>query len=193
MPDAFEVSPVVHSDDRGAFLEYFRADLLGEATGRRFDLHQGNISVSRRGVARGIHYAGLPNGQAKYITVLSGSVVDYVVDIRVDSPTFATWTSIELDDQNRKGVFIPEGLGHLFVATSEWATVSYLTNEYYNPSNERAISPLDAELGLTLPMPASELVLSAQDAAAPSLREALDAGQLPTWEASLATYRAAAA
>jgi dTDP-4-dehydrorhamnose 3,5-epimerase len=196
VPHAYEISPILRGDDRGVFLESYRADLLAEATGRAFLLRQGNISVSKHGVARGIHYAEVnepPTGQAKYFTVVVGSVVDFVVDIRVGSPTFGTWDSVELDDQNRKAVFLSEGLGHLFVVTSETVTVSYLTNDVYRPDREHGLSPLAADIGLDLPLPSSELILSAQDAAAPTLTAAREAGLLPTWDASLATYAAAAA
>jgi dTDP-4-dehydrorhamnose 3,5-epimerase len=195
VPHAYEISPILRGDDRGVFLESYRADLLTEATGRSFTLRQGNISVSKYGVARGIHYAEVdeaPTGQAKYFTVVSGSVVDFVVDIRVGSPTFGNWDAVELDDKNRKAVFISEGLGHLFVVTSETVTVSYLTNDVYRPDREHGLSPLSADIGLELPVPADDLIFSAQDAAAPTLAEALAAGMLPTWDACLATYAATA-
>ena len=189
MPHAWEISPVIHGDARGAFLESFRADRLAEATGRGFELRQGNTSISRRGVARGVHFADIDQGgggQAKYVTVLVGAVTDYIIDIRVGSPTFGKWDSVELDDQNRKAVFLSEGLGHLFVVTSETATVNYLVNDVYRPNREHGISPVDPELGLGLRR--DELVLSAQDVAAPTLAAAAAAGLLPTWEASLARY-----
>ncbi len=88
---AFRVVPTIHGDDRGAFLEAFRVDRLAEAIGHRFELAQMNVSISRRGVLRGIHYADVPPGQAKYVQCLSGSVIDFVVDVRVDSPTFGEW------------------------------------------------------------------------------------------------------
>ena len=191
MPHAWEITPVIHSDDRGAFLETYRADKLAEATGRSFEPRQGNTSVSRRGVARGVHFAAIHEdggAQAKYVTVLVGSVVDFIIDIRVGSPTFGTWDSVLLTDANRKAVFLSEGLGHLFVATSETATVNYLVNDVYRPDREHGISPIDPALGLDLPLAASELVLSAQDLAAPTLAEAAEAGLLPTWEESLARY-----
>jgi dTDP-4-dehydrorhamnose 3,5-epimerase len=126
----------------------------------------------------------VPEGQAKYVTVISGSVTDYMIDIRVGSPTFGTWDSVDLDESNRKAVFVSEGLGHFFVVTSESATVNYLVNDFYNPTREHAISPLAPVIGL----PAGDLILSAQDAAAPTLGEAEALGILPTWENCLAHY-----
>jgi dTDP-4-dehydrorhamnose 3,5-epimerase len=191
VPHAWEIAPVLRGDDRGLFLESYRSDLLAEATGRHFTVVQGNVSVSRRGVGRGIHFAELPGGQAKYFTVVAGSVVDFVVDIRVGSPTFGTWAAVELDDQNRKATFVSEGLGHFFVVTSESATVSYQVNAFYNPARESTVSVLDPVLDLAIPVPAADLVLSPQDVAAPTLAEAQAGGVLPTWEAALATYAAA--
>ncbi len=188
MPHAWEITPIIRRDDRGFFLESYRADLLAEATGRTFDLRQGNVSSSRRGVARGIHYADVPDGQAKYFMVTSGSVTDFVVDLRVGSPTFGQWDAVELDADNRRALFISEGLGHLFIVTSERADVSYLVNEYYNPPREHSVSPLDPAIGLELPIPADELVFSAQDASAPTLAEAQASGILPGWADCLALY-----
>jgi dTDP-4-dehydrorhamnose 3,5-epimerase len=184
VPHAWEITPVLHEDDRGLFLESYRADLLAEATGRGFELRQGNVSVSKRGVARGIHWADVPGGQAKYVTVVAGSVTDYIVDIRIGSPTFGEWDSVELDDRSRHAVFLSEGLGHLFVVTSETATVSYFVNDLYNPGREHAVTPLDGELAL----PLGDVILSPQDAAAASLGEARERGILPDWHDCLAHY-----
>jgi dTDP-4-dehydrorhamnose 3,5-epimerase len=192
VPHAWEIAPVLRGDERGLFLESYRADLLSEATGRTFTAVQGNVSVSRRGAGRGIHFAELPGGQAKYFTVVAGSVIDFVIDIRVGSPTFGRWAAVELDDQNRKATFVSEGLGHLFVVTSESATVSYQVNAYYNPEREHAVSALDPVIDLPIPVAAADLVLSPQDIAAPTLAEARASGVLPTWEGALAAYAAAA-
>lgn len=188
IPDAFEVTPVPHSDERGAFFEWYRFDVLAEAVGHPLDLRQANTSISRRGVVRGIHYADVPPGQAKYVTVTRGAVVDYVVDLRVGSPTFGTWDAVRLDDLERKAVYLAEGLGHAFVAETEDATVSYLVSETYAPGREHGVSPLDPELGLAFPFPRDELILSPKDAEAPTLAEALAAGSLPQWEEVRAFY-----
>ena len=188
VPTAFEFTPVQHGDERGVFLEWFKAEDFEAATGRAFDLRQSNISVSKRGVVRGIHFADVPAGQAKYVTCVAGAVLDVIIDIRVGSPTFGQWDSVELDDVTRRCVFLPEGLGHLFVATSENATVSYLTTDKYRPGAEHGINPFDPQLGLALP---ADATLSERDVAAPTLAEALAAGLLPTYAASLAAYAAA--
>jgi dTDP-4-dehydrorhamnose 3,5-epimerase len=188
IPDAYEITPKQFGDDRGVFLEWYRFDKLAEVVGHPLDLRQANASVSRRGVVRGIHFADVPRGQAKYITSLHGAVVDYVVDIRVGSPTFGQWDSVVLDDVDRRAVYLAEGLGHAFVALTDDATVSYLVSDVYNPAAEHGISPLDPAVGLEFPLDASALVLSEKDAGAPALEEAAASGLLPDYAAVRAYY-----
>ena len=188
IPDAFEITPIVRGDDRGVFLEWYRFDLLGEAVGHSLDLRQANASVSRRGTVRGIHFADMPPGQAKYVTASYGTVLDYVIDIRVGSPTFGQWDSVLLDDVERKAIYIPEGLGHAFVALTEGATVSYLVSDTYNHAREHGINPLDPDVGLVFPEDAGELLLSTKDTDAPSLAEASAQGLLPKFAQAKTFY-----
>lgn len=183
IPGAFEVTPSQHSDDRGVFLEWYRFDRLEEAVGHPLDLRQANLSVSKRGVVRGIHFADVPPGQAKYVTCTSGAVLDFAVDIRVGSPTFGEWDSVLLDDAERKSIYLSEGLGHAFVALSDEATVAYLVSDVYRPSGEHGIHPLDEAIGLGFPGEAGSLLLSPKDAAAPTLGEAQASGLLPDYDA----------
>ncbi|WP_188188532.1 dTDP-4-dehydrorhamnose 3,5-epimerase family protein [Nonomuraea sp. SYSU D8015] len=180
---AWRHTPNVHTDSRGSFLEAFRAADLP----RRFDLAQVNCSVSRAGVLRGMHFADVPPGQAKYLMCVSGSVLDVVVDIRVGSPTFGQWESVVLDDETGSAVLIAEGLGHGFMALSEQATVVYLCSEPYNPGREHGVNPLDPALGIAWPS-GLEPVLSDKDAEAPSLEEARVAGLLPDYQRCLEFY-----
>lgn len=180
--DAWEITPVQWTDDRGLFLEWFKTSELEAVTGRAFDLRQSNTSVSRRGVVRGIHYADVPPGQAKYVTVTAGAGIDYVVDIRVGSPTFGTWESIVLDTVDRRAVYISEGIGHAFVATTDDATLTYLVSEEYNPAAEHDLNILDPGLALEFPPELGEPVLSPKDVAAPSLADLLESGSLPKWD-----------
>jgi dTDP-4-dehydrorhamnose 3,5-epimerase len=186
--DSYEITPVQRSDDRGVFLEWYRFDKLEEAVGHPLTLRQANTSVSRKGVVRGIHFADVPLGQAKYVMVTHGAVLDYVVDIRVGSPTFGQWDSVRLDDVDRKAIYIAEGLGHAFVALTENATVSYLVTDVYNPTAEHGIDPLDPDIALVFPEEAGEPLLSPKDTDAPSLREAQAAGLLPTIDAMQSYY-----
>ncbi|MCU0262046.1 MAG: dTDP-4-dehydrorhamnose 3,5-epimerase family protein, partial [Candidatus Nanopelagicales bacterium] len=103
---AWLFSPTIHGDQRGAFLEWFTDRSFSEATGHPLPLVQANASVSAKGVLRGIHFADVPPGQAKYVTCVTGSVLDVIVDIRVGSPTFGTWESVLLDDRSRRAVYL---------------------------------------------------------------------------------------
>jgi len=190
VPDAYEIIPVQHSDDRGTFLEWYRFDRLAEKVGHALELRQGNTSISHRGVVRGIHYADIPPSQAKYVAALSGAVLDFVIDLRVGSPAYGTWDSVVLDDVDRRAVYLAEGLGHAFVALTEGATVSYLVSEVYNPTIERGIDPLDPEIGLALPTDIGDLVLSPKDTDAPTLAQAREQGLLPNWADARAYYAA---
>ncbi len=178
---AWEVTPRLHGDPRGVFLEWYRFDRLAEAAGRRLDLAQANLSVSARGVVRGIHFADVPPGQAKYVTCVRGAVLDVVVDVRVGSPTFGQWEAVHLDDVERRAVYLSEGLGHGFCALTDDATLAYLCSTTYNPAAERALHPLDPQLGVVWPVPAP--LLSARDDAAPGLDAARRQGLLPSYEA----------
>jgi dTDP-4-dehydrorhamnose 3,5-epimerase len=186
--DAFEITPRQFPDDRGVFLESFRGDLLAEAIGHRPEIVQTNVSVSSRGTVRGIHFADVPPSQAKYITALTGSLVDYIVDIRVGSPTFGQWDSVLLDTRDRRAVYLPEGMGHAFAALEDNTTAMYLVTAPYTPSREHGIHPLDPEVGLTMPDGMESPLLSPKDQAAPSLAEAREQGLLPTYAACREFY-----
>jgi dTDP-4-dehydrorhamnose 3,5-epimerase len=188
IPDSYEITPLQRRDDRGVFLEWYRFDRLEEAVGHPLNLRQANTSVSKRGVVRGIHFADLPPSQAKYVTTTHGAVLDYVIDLRVGSPTFGQWDTVRLDDSDRKALYIAEGLGHAFVALSEDATVSYLVSDTYNAEREHGINPLDEQVALVFPDEAGELLLSPKDTEAPSLKDAVAGGMLPTWDASRRYY-----
>ena len=177
----WEFTPVLRPDDRGVFLEAFKASTFTESVGHAFSLAQMNISVSRAGTVRGVHFAQVPPGQAKYVQCLSGRILDIVVDIRVGSPTFGQFDAVELDDERRNALYIAEGLGHAFCALSDSVTVGYLCSEPYAPTREFGIHPLDPSLGLPWPDGASS-VLSPKDAAAPLLADAQARGLLPTWD-----------
>ena len=188
IPDSYEITPRQFPDDRGVFLEWYRSDRLEEEVGHRLDLAQGNSSVSRRGVVRGIHFADVPPSQAKYVTANSGAVLDFVIDIRVGSPTFGEWDSVLLDDVDRRAIYIAEGLGHCFVALTDDATVSYLVTSAFNAEREHGIDPTDPEVGLRFPVDADDLLLSPKDTDAPSLAAAAASGLLPTWDEARAYY-----
>jgi dTDP-4-dehydrorhamnose 3,5-epimerase len=184
---AFVVTPRQFPDDRGVFMEGFRADKLAEHLGHRLQVLQTNVSVSAKGAVRGIHYADVPPSQAKYVTALSGSFWDYVVDIRVGSSTFGEWERVVLDTTTREAVYLSEGLGHCLVALEDDSTAMYLCSEAYNPEREHGLDPLDPHIALELP-PGIEPLLSAKDTAAPSLAQAQAAGLLPLFDECQAFY-----
>jgi len=185
---AWVFTPQVYGDDRGAFLEAFRGEDFSAALGYRLDVAQVNCSVSRRGVIRGIHYADVPPGQAKYVTCVAGAILDVVVDLRVGSPSFGTWEAVRLDDESRRALFLAEGLGHGFQVLSDTATVLYLCSTPYASGREHGVSPLDPAIGIGWLIESEDdaPVLSDKDAAAPPLHEALRAGQLPRYADCLA-------
>jgi dTDP-4-dehydrorhamnose 3,5-epimerase len=181
---AWVYTPQVHHDDRGSFAEAFRGAEFAAALGYQLDVAQANSSVSRRGVIRGIHYADVPPGQAKYVTCLAGAILDVVVDLRAGSPSFGKWEAVQLDADTRRAVFLSEGLGHAFMALTDGATALYLCSTPYAPGREHGVDPLDPTIGIAWPADEEDgaLVLSDKDADAPTLEEALRAGQLPRYE-----------
>ena len=185
--DVFEFTPRVFPDDRGEFVAPYQEEPFVKAIGHPMKLAQSNHSRSRRGSVRGLHYADVPPGQAKYVYCPRGSALDVVVDIRVGSPTFGTWDVAVLDPVSFRAVYIPEGIGHAFVALEDDTVISYLCSTPYNPAAEHGINPLDPALGL--PWPADiEPLLSEKDTAAPTLAEAEAAGMLPAYADCVAWY-----
>ena len=181
---AWSFTPRIHTDDRGSFLEWFRASELAASVGYQLDIAQANCSVSRRGVLRGVHYADVPPGQAKYVTCARGAILDVAVDLRVGSPTFARWEAVRLDDENRRAVLLAEGLGHAFMALADQSTAMYLCSTPYAPGREHGVHPLDPDIGISWPTDL-QLVLSEKDAAAPSLEKARAGGLLPDYAVCL--------
>jgi dTDP-4-dehydrorhamnose 3,5-epimerase len=181
---AWVFTPQVHRDERGSFLESFRGAEFAADLGYELEVAQVNCSVSHRGVIRGIHYAEVPPGQAKYVTCTAGAVLDLVVDLRAGSPGFGTWEAVRLDDADCRAVFLAEGLGHAFMALTDQATVFYLCSTPYTPSREHGVHPLDPTLGISWPLDGLDggPVLSAKDAAAPTVEQALHVGALPRYD-----------
>ena len=188
VPGAYELTPAVHGDDRGHFFEWYRAADLEALTGGGFAVHSGtiaqaNASLSKAGTLRGIHFAQVPPGQAKYVTCLAGAVLDVVVDLRPDSPTFGSWDSVLLDAAQPRCVYLPEGLGHGFVALADDSLVTYLCSTPYTPAREHTITPFDPAIGIEWPERdlqgrPLEFLLSERDRTAPTLEEARAQGLL---------------
>jgi dTDP-4-dehydrorhamnose 3,5-epimerase len=160
VPGAFEFTPVQHGDDRGLFLEWFKVEKLVEAIGHPMTLAQANLSVSKAGTLRGVHF----------------------VDVRVGSPTFGVTDAVRLDSEHRRAVYLPEGVGHAFLALEDDSTLAYLCSTGYAPGREHGITPVDPKLGLALP-DGVDFLMSEKDTAAPTLEQAAESGLLPTWDA----------
>ena len=168
----------VWKDDRGFLREWFKAEDVSSATGRDFAIEQANISLSSKGTLRGIHYSIAPCGQAKWITCVSGSIQDVVVDIRPASKTFGQWIDIELNGDSGKAVFISEGLGHGFLALEDNTAVAYLLSTPYAQDFEYEINPLDQKIGIKWGLQ-KILKISEKDRSAPTLAERLTEGKIP--------------
>jgi dTDP-4-dehydrorhamnose 3,5-epimerase len=169
----------VWSDDRGFFREWFKSEDVKAATGRNFEIEQANISLSSAGTLRGIHYSIAQRGQAKWITCVSGSIQDVIVDIRPKSKTFGQWIDVELKGDLGKAVMISEGLGHGFLALEDNSTVAYLVSTPFSPADEFEINPLDEKIGINWGMDFGSLKISGKDKIAPTLAERLAEGTLP--------------
>jgi len=188
---AWEITPRTFTDPRGTFLEWFKEGAFEQVVGHPLNLAQANCSVSAAGVLRGIHFAEVPPGQAKYVTCPKGAVLDVTVDIRVGSPTFGRWDAVLLDDVDRRAVYLSEGLGHAFLSLEDGSTVVYLCSEPYAPGREHGVHPLDPAIGIEWPTTARDgasirPLLSTKDASAPSLEEMAMSGVLPTWGVAVA-------
>ena len=176
---AWEVELKKFDDSRGFFFESFRSDFSHDTFGRKFTVKQTNTSVSAKGAVRGIHYALVPPSQAKYVQCQKGSIMDYVIDIRIGSPTFGKSLSIELNSDTPRAIFIEEGLAHAFVALEDETVVTYLVNENFNPEREKGINPFDKELAINWPK--IDLLLSEKDKTAISLTKAKELDLLPSF------------
>jgi dTDP-4-dehydrorhamnose 3,5-epimerase len=160
------IEPVVHGDARGFFQETYRRNLLAEL-GVTEELVQDNHSRSGRGVLRGMHFQP---GQSKLVRCARGAILDVVVDIRPDSPSFGRWEAFPLDDESHHQLYVPDGFGHGFCVTSEVADVTYKVSTYYDPAAESGFRFDDPEVGIEWPGD-MELETSARDREAPLLRE----------------------
>jgi len=169
LPGVLLIEPGVHRDDRGSFLESFHAERY-EAAGVVGPFVQDNVSVSRKGVLRGLHFQQ-PCSQRKLVGVLVGEVFDVAVDVRIGSPTFGKWTAHVLSADNGRQLYIPEGFAHGFLALEDHTVFAYKCSDYYRPDAERSLRWDDRSVGIEWPMRVP--LLSARDADASSLHEVM--------------------
>ena len=171
LEDVLILEPTVFRDERGFFVETWNCGAFEEATGIEPDFVQDNLSGSKLGVLRGLHYQLPPNAQGKLVRAAAGSVFDVAVDIRRSSSTFGRWFGIELSSMNQRQLWIPSGFAHGFVAMSDWAEVHYKVTGYHSRGSERALRWDDPDVGIEWPLDVAPL-LSEKDASATRLREA---------------------
>lgn len=185
----WEFVPQQFPDDRGNFLVWYDAAAFADALGFELPVAQTNHSVSHKGVIRGVHWADVPIGQAKYVYCPRGALLDIAVDLRVGSPTFGQHEVMRLDSVEHRAVYLAEGVGHAFVSLEDETVMAYLCSARYAPTRERIVHPLDEELALPWPTEITP-ILSERDSKAPTLADALATGLLPDYEECQRLYRA---
>jgi dTDP-4-dehydrorhamnose 3,5-epimerase len=171
--DVLLIEPKVFGDDRGFFFESFNQQAFNEATGLDANFVQDNHSKSAKNVLRGLHYQLPPKAQGKLVRVVAGEVFDVAVDIRKGSPTFGQWVGQVLSAENKLQMWVPAGLAHGFLVLSSSAEFLYKTTDYYAPAYERSIAWNDPALAINWPLAGGQAMLSAKDATAPLLADAL--------------------
>lgn len=167
LPGVLLITPEVFGDERGWFLETWRAERYKDK-GIGPEFVQANASHSRRAVLRGLHFQW-PQPQGKLVWVSQGRVFDVAVDIRPDSPNFRRWTAVELDDQRHQQLWVPEGFAHGFQVLSDTATFNYLCTRPYRPACDAAIAWDDPDIAIDWPL--TPTGLSGKDRQAPRLAE----------------------
>ncbi|MBU2568707.1 MAG: dTDP-4-dehydrorhamnose 3,5-epimerase [Gammaproteobacteria bacterium] len=171
IPDVILIEPKVFGDARGFFLESYNQESFRQASGLNQQFVQDNHSRSSKGVLRGLHYQLAPKAQGKLVRVVSGAVFDVAVDVRKGSSTFGQWVGAELNEENHRQMWIPQGFAHGFVVLSETADFLYKTTDYYAPELERCIAWNDPTIGIQWPANINP-VLSDKDKEGKALNEA---------------------
>ena len=166
------LEPDVFGDERGFFMESFNQKRFNDAVGHAVNFVQDNHSRSRKGVLRGLHYQLPPHTQGKLMRVTQGSVFDVAVDVRQGSPTFGQWVGAELSGENHHQFWLPPGMAHGFLVTSESADFLYKTTEYYAPQAEACIRWNDPTLAIAWPDLGAAPLVSGKDAQGARLADA---------------------
>ncbi len=174
LKDCFLIKPKIFEDHRGIFLETYHRKRLAELTGIDAEFVQDNQSVSSYGVLRGLHYQKGDFAQTKIVRVIFGKVLDVVVDLRPDSPTFKKTYSVVLDDQNLHQLYVPQGFGHGFLTLSEKSVFAYKCDDYYRPGSEGGIIYNDPDLNIDWNFPEEKMILSDKDKNLPTFKEAFE-------------------
>ena len=171
---------VKYIDIRGSFAEIFSQRFFQSHKINHFKIDQVNLSVSKKNVFRGIHYSISTEYQHKIILCLNGSISDFIIDLRLGSPTFGNVNRIELDSNKSSMIFIPSGCGHGFLGKGKVNTVLYAQSSRYSPAEELALNCLDKDLNLGLP-DYQHIILSDRDKQAPNFNEVISSKLLPSY------------
>ena len=165
------LQPQILEDKRGYFFESYRNDVLSEALGFNIRFCQENEAYSSKGVLRGLHFQIPPKAQSKYIRVVSGAIMDAVVDIRRGSVTYGQHYSIELTAANKKQLFVPRGFAHGYLVLSDEAVIQYKVDEYYSAPHDRGLYFADSDLNIDWHYPEDNMIVSPKDQKQPRFSE----------------------
>ncbi|PPK68512.1 NDP-hexose 3,5-(Or5-) epimerase [Actinokineospora auranticolor] len=183
--DAFRITPRHLPDRRGSFFEAWRQSEISARIGRPYRIEQVNFSISAKNTLRGIHGTKVPPGQAKLVTCVQGAALDVVVDLRIGSPTFGRFDTTLQEAGSGIGVFVPDGLGHAFLALEPNTVMNYLCDTEYVPGTMIDIQALDPAIGIPWELTGTP-IMSDKDAVAPTLAEVAASGVLPHYRPALA-------
>lgn len=172
IPDCYLLEPTVFGDDRGYFFESFNDQLFHKLTGANSNFVQDNQSLSSKGVLRGLHFQLGDAAQAKLVRVIKGAVWDVAVDLRPNSATYGKWFGVELNEENKRLLYVPRGFGHGFVTLKDETIFSYKCDNHYSKADERGVIWNDTTIGIEWPELGIDLRLSEKDQVLPSLEEA---------------------
>ena len=161
--DCYLITPDVFQDERGYFCETFHKEKFEALTGIATDFVQDNQSRSKKGVVRGLHFQKAPHQQAKLVRVISGQVLDVVVDLRKDSPSFGQHYAVILDEDNKNQLYIPRGCAHGFATLSEYSVFAYKCDAFYNRESDSGIRFDDATFGIDWRLPKDQMIVSEKD------------------------------
>ena len=172
IPDLVLCKPTIFNDERGYFFESFKKESFEKFIGYTVNFNQDNEAKSTKGVLRGLHYQLPPFAQSKFVRVVKGKVLDIAVDIRKGSPTFGQYEAVELSEENKYQLFIPQGFAHGYVVLSDEAIFSYKVDNYYHKKSERGIIYNDTSLKIDWQLPIKELIISEKDKLQPTFEKA---------------------
>jgi dTDP-4-dehydrorhamnose 3,5-epimerase len=167
----FILEPTIYEDESGIFYETYQKFRFDESIGKKIGFLQDNVSISKKGVLRGLHFQKGDKAQAKLVQVLQGEVLDVVVDLREGSSTFGKHFKMRLSADNGKSLFIPKGLAHGFLALTDKVIFSYKCDELYDPKSEAGILYNDPTLNIDWEIGEDELIISAKDLNLPLLKD----------------------